>query len=97
MANPIARFEAGDTRQWTVGYSSAPTTTPRLSIFAGSGNGICVVSLQLATASSATDFYTFWTLPASRLIYAYAWVASFTGAGPVVIAGMFQVLKTTAE
>ncbi len=96
--DPIRRFEAGDTRQFTVTYSSAPGTTPYLAIYAGSGNST-LVSSQTAGSSSSTAFYAFFTMPGTATFYAYVWVASFT-AGPVKspepAAGVFQVVQTQA-
>ena len=88
--DPILRFDVGDTRQFTVAYSQAPSTTPYLAIYTGSIN-TTLVSSQTASTSSTTTFYAFWTLPTSRLFYTFAWVASFSQ-GPVVNRGMFQAI-----
>jgi hypothetical protein len=94
MSAPLARFEAGGVRQFTANYSSAPTTTPYLALYVGSGNAT-LVSCATASTSDSTHFYRFVTLPESRTLYTALWVASFT-AGPVVQAFNFQVVKHTS-
>lgn len=92
MAATVPRLEAGDTRQFTVVYSTPPGTTPGLSITTGSGGGVLVTSL-VATASSTLAFYAFVTLPASPGVYVATWIASYA-AGPVVTRDLFQVIQT---
>ncbi len=93
MAKPMPRFEIGDTRQFTVAYSSAPTSTPYLAIYCGSGDGT-LCSSQTGATSSTTAFYAFYTLPSSRVTYYYTWIASFSGSGPKMLAGQFQAIKS---
>ena len=93
MSNPIKRLEAGDTKLFTITYSSAPST-PYLAIYVGSDNTTLVRCLT-ATASSSTQFYAFVTLPQTRQIMVFEWVGSFTN-GPVITRETFQVIKHTA-
>lgn len=91
MSDRIKRFEQGDTRQFTIAFSSAPST-PLFTVHAGSGAGTLINS-ETAATSNATNFYAFYTMPTSNDLYAYTWVASFTS-GPVIERGWFQVIKT---
>jgi hypothetical protein len=91
MSAPIPRFEAGDTRQFSVTYSGPPST-PYLAIKVGSGDGTLVYSVT-AAASTATEFYAFWTLPSTAALYTVTWVASYT-AGPVVLRDYMQAIRT---
>jgi hypothetical protein len=86
-------FEPGDTRQFTIVYSAAPSV-PILSITAGSGDTI-VVGTWTGQASSALAYYAFVTLPQSRGVYTATWVASFT-VGPVIARQLFVVARTGA-
>ncbi len=84
----MPKFEGGQTRQFTVTYSVAPST-PNFALYTGSGNGTLVHS-RLATASSTTAFYEFVTLPNSQQFYGYQWTASYTS-GVDVIRGLIKV------
>ena len=87
----MAKFEGGQTRQFTVTYSVAPGT-PKFVLFTGSGDGT-VVATATATASSTTDFYTFVTLPDTQNFYGFQWTASYAN-GPDVVRGVFKVIRT---
>lgn len=95
MADPIPRFEIGDTRQFVVTYSTAPVTTPRFTIFAGSGAATTVYSVT-CTSSSSTGWFAFWTLTANspNAVYAYQFTASYAD-GQVLNRGLFHAVKTT--
>jgi hypothetical protein len=91
------RFETGDTRQFTVVYSAAPTTTPLLTITTrSSGLPSALVFSAAGVSSSAFAYFAFVTFPGSLGTYDYTWVASFAGVGPVIERGLFQVVHTRA-
>ena len=95
MADAFPRLTAGDTRQFTVTYSAAPST-PVLTIWTGSGAG-SVVSTQAMVASSSTAFYAFVRVDTPGY-YQWLAVASFTS-GPVLLPpgnqGLFKVVDGT--
>lgn len=93
MALPLAKYEWGDTRQFSVVFSSQPST-PTLAIWGGSGNSTLVGS-PLVSASATNAYYAFFTMPGSSQLLTAEWVASFA-AGPVVVRQLFLTQKTTA-
>jgi hypothetical protein len=88
------RYEVPDTKRFTVTYSTPPGSTPYFALYCGSGSTILVTSVT-GTASDTTHYYTHYTLPVSRYIYEYQWVASYT-TGPVIVRGMFKAVVTQA-
>lgn len=94
MANPIPRFETGDTRMFSVTFSTAPGTAPLFTITCGSGASTLVQSIT-CTSSSSTQWFAMFTITANspNLMYRYAFVASYTD-GPVVNAGLFHAVRT---
>jgi hypothetical protein len=91
MVASIPRYEVGDTRMFTVVYSTAPTT-PVFTVRQGSGEGVLIES-KTATASSTSMFFAYHTMVDCQQVYTYQWVASYTG-GPVVDRGYFKVIKS---
>lgn len=87
----MLKFECGQTRQFTVTYSEAPST-PKFALFTGSGDGTILASVT-ATASSATDFFVFVTLPNTQNFYGFQWTASYAS-GPDVVRGIFKTVRT---
>lgn len=92
MADPIPRFETGDTREFTIQYSVAPGTTPLFAVFQGSGGATCIQSTT-ATSSSSTQWFAFHTVVACTTTFVAQWIASYTS-GPVVNRLLFQAIKT---
>lgn len=95
MSDPLTRLEAGDSRLWTITYSTAPASGPSLAFFVGSGNGVLVSSATMQR-SSDTDWYRFFTLPDTRVLWCAEFVASFSN-GAVIDRQLFRVVKTTAN
>jgi hypothetical protein len=92
MGDAFGRYEVGNTKQFHVTYSAAPTT-PHFDVWAGSGMATLVASEQ-AQSSSSTAFYAFFTMPDSEgMPHAFTFTASFTG-GPVVDRGNFVPVQT---
>lgn len=97
--NPIGRFEAGTTKEFTITYSVAPGITPALAIRVGSIGGSVLVnptpSGSQGTVSDSGRIWTaYYTMPSSRQsLYTYTWTTSFT-VGPVVHRGWFHVVET---
>jgi hypothetical protein len=91
MAKPLLRFEVPDTRRFTVAYSSAPGVAPYFALYYGSASTL--IHSVTGTASDATHYYTHYLLPASRTIYMFEWVASYT-TGPVVVRGMLKTVRS---
>lgn len=92
MAKPLSRYEVPDTKRFTVAYSTAPGVAPFFALYYGSGSTL--VFSVTGTQSDTTHYYCHYTLPYSRTIYGYEWVASYT-TGPVVVRGMFKTVWTT--
>lgn len=106
MADPIGRFEAGATKQFTMTYSVAPGITPALAIRVGSIGGSVLANptpsgSQGTVADSGRIWTAYYTMPTSiaghtggrQALFTYTWTASF-GVGPVVHRGWFQVIET---
>lgn len=93
MPSQIPRFEWNDTRQFSVVFSSQPST-PTLAIWGGSGNATLVGS-PLVQASATNAYFAYFTMPASSQLLCVEWTASFA-AGPVVQRTLIQTVKTTA-
>lgn len=99
MADPIPRFEAGSTKEFTITYSVAPGITPTLTIRVGSIEGSSIATptangSQGTVADSGRIWTAYYTLPTSRQqLYTYTWVCSFS-VGPVIHRGWFQVIGT---
>ena len=99
MADPIGRFEAGTTKEFTITYSVAPGITPTLAIRVGSIEGSVLASPTAngsqATAGDSGRIWTaYYTMPMSRqALYTYTWTTSF-GVGPVIHRGWFHVVET---
>jgi hypothetical protein len=91
MYSALPRFETGDTRQFSVVYSAAPST-PLLTIVTRSGDGLALVHSALGVSSNVVAFYAYFTMPASLGLYYTTWVASFT-AGPIVLRDRFRVVN----
>lgn len=99
MADPIPRFEAGATKEFTITYSYAPGIMPVLTMRVGSIEGSVaatptVSGSQGTVADSGRIFTAYYTMPSSRQqLYTYTWVTSF-GVGPVKHVGWFHVIGT---
>ncbi len=92
MANAAPRIEALDTRKFVAVYSATPST-PVLTLTAGSGDGFLVASITATVSANGTACHAFYTFPASRMLYAWTWTASFTN-GPILFRGLVQVIQT---
>lgn len=96
MSDPYPRFEVGNTKQFTVTYSSAPGTTPHFTIYSNSGFADVVHSVT-ATASSTTAFFAVFTVPDSvQLLHCWEFIASYT-LGPVLNRGVFCPVKSNVH
>ena len=93
MAASMPRYESGDTRTFVVTYSFAPGSTPYFAVYVSS---LQLVQSVTGTASSATNFFAYFTMPSTLTFYSFDWVASFTG-GPTRRSGMFQVIRTRGD
>jgi hypothetical protein len=94
MAERYDRVEQGDSRQFTITYSVAPTTTPLFTMRADSGYSVLVAS-KVGTSSSTTDFFAFHTFSHGIVgLYCWTWTASYASVGPVVERGVVNVIAT---
>lgn len=94
MSDSTPRFEIGNTKFFTVTYSTAPTTSANFSVHAGSGAASLVYSAFGVTSDAGLTWRAYFTIPSStQVLYTYTWTASF-GAGPVVTRGQFQGIAT---
>lgn len=89
MLMPV-QIEVGDTRQFTLVFSSVAGTTPTFNLHVGS----TLAYSATGQSSGAGLYYAFFTAPNSpNLLVAWTWTASFTS-GPVIERDLFQIIQT---